>query len=179
MEKSAPKELGKEKGRLLILVSAFVIGLAAFGFLAWLTGRKLWPLDAVLAAFVMCCRLQRWGEKNVGWNDPSEKVDAQYSSKEISKRRLVYSVPGIVAGLAAVGILAWLNGEISWIFEAIMGGLGGYDVATQLGEKFKGLPTLNDLALARMREGMSPLDLKDRDKVPITLKAEGKVKAKR
>jgi hypothetical protein len=82
----------------------------------------------------------------------------------------MYSIPGIVIGFAIVGTAAWLQGETRWIFVAVMGSLGGYEVAIGFGQRFRGLETLDDLALVRMREGMSPLDLKDDDPVPATLK---------
>jgi hypothetical protein len=82
----------------------------------------------------------------------------------------LYSIPGISFGFAIVGIAAWLQGETRWIFDAVMGSLGGYEVAVGFGQGFRGLETLDDLALVRMREGMRPLDLKDDDPVPTTLK---------
>jgi hypothetical protein len=82
----------------------------------------------------------------------------------------MYSIPGIVIGFAIVGTAAWLQGETKWIFDALMGSLGGYEVAIGFGQSFRGLETPDDLALVRMREEMRPLDLKPDDPVPATLK---------
>jgi hypothetical protein len=82
----------------------------------------------------------------------------------------MYSIPGMLIGFAIVGIAAWLQGETRWILDAVMGSIGGYEVAVGFGQRFRGLETRDDLAVVRMREGMSPLDLKPDDPVPVTLK---------
>lgn len=157
---------------LLALVLGFIIGLALFGPVAWMQGQRLWIVDALLGGFVAALRLHRWAAKHFRWRRPetTEAINTTLSAAGIKKHRRMYSIPGIVIGFAAVGVAAWLQGETRWIFDAVMGGLGGYEVAIGFGQRFRGLETLDDLALVRMREGMSPLDLKDDDPVPATLK---------
>ena len=172
---------GVDMRRLATLVSAFVIGLGVVGLSSWLLGERLWVVHSLLGGYLSCVWLQRLGEKHFGWQtaDPNERVTANCSSAEIRKRRLAYSIPGIAIGIAAVGLTALFTGGPNWIFDAVMGGLGGYELGIGFGERFRGLPTLHDLAVVRLREEMSPLDLKAEDRVPVTLKTANEVKTKR
>ena len=167
--------------RLATLVFASVIGLGIFGLSSWLLGERLWVVHSLLGGYLSCVWLQRLGEKHFGWQtaESNEQVTASCSAAEIRKRRLAYSIPGIAIGIAAVGLTAWFTGGPNWVFDAVMGGLGGYELGIGFGERFRGLPTLHDLAVVRLREEMSPLDLKAEDRVPVTLKTAKEVKAKR
>jgi len=166
---------------LVALVSGFVIGLALFGPVAWLLGQRLWIVDALLGGFAAALHIHRWAAKHFGRDkaETTERVSTTHSTAAIKKHRRMYSIPGMLIGFAIVGIAAWLQGETGWIFEALMGSLGGYEVAVGFGQRLRGLETLDDLAQVRMREGMSPLDLKPDDPVPATLKTARERIAKR
>lgn len=157
---------------LVTLALGFAVGLAAFGPVAWLLGQRLWIVDALLGGFASALHIHRWANKHFGGYkaETMEPVNTTLSVAAIKKHRRMYSIPGIVIGFAAVGVAAWLQGETRWILDAVMGSLGGYEVAVGFGQRFRGLETLDDLALVRMREGMSPLDLKSDDPVPVSLK---------
>jgi len=159
---------------LIALGIGFTIGLGAFGAVTWLLGQRLWIVDALLGGFAVALHAHRWTAKHFRWcrAEITEAVNTTLTSAAIKQHRRVYSIPGIVIGFAAVGVAAWLQGETRWIFDALMGSLGGYEVAVGFGQRFRGLETLDDLALVRMREGMSPLDLTPDDPVPATLKTE-------
>ena len=172
---------GVDMRRLATLVSAFVIGLGVFGLSSWLLGERLWVVHSLLGGYLSCVWLQRFGEKHFGWHtaETNERVTSNSSASEIRKQRLAYSVPGVAIGIAAVGLTAWFTGGPNWVFDAVMGIVGGYELGIGFGERFRGLPTLHDLAVVRLREEMSPLDLKAEDRVPATLKTAKEVKAKR
>lgn len=163
-----------------ILVPAFVIVLGVFGFGSWLLGERLWPVHALLSGYLTWVWLQRWGEKHFGWQsaDLNEEANVTCGAAEIRKRRLAYSITGFAIGIAAVALPAWLMGEPHWIFDAVMGSVAGDEAVLGFGERFLGLSTLSDLGLARIREEMSPLDLKPDDRVPATLKTAKEVKTK-
>jgi hypothetical protein len=134
----------------------------------------MWIADTLLGGFISALHIHRWAAKHFRGpkTETTEPVKTTLSAAGIKKHRRMYSIPGIVIGFATVGITAWLQGETRWIFDALMGSLGGYEVAVGFGQRFRGLETLDDLALVRMREGMSPLDLTPDDPVPATLKTE-------
>jgi len=141
----------------------------------------LWIVDALLGGFAAALHIHRWAAKHFGGDktETTEPVNTTLSVTAIKKHRRMYSIPGIVIGFAIFGIAAWLQGETRWIFDALMGSIGGYEVAVGFGQRFRGLETLHDLALVRMREGMSPLDLKPDDPIPATLKTAGERIARR
>ena len=109
----------------------------------------------------------------------SERVKVPGSVEGIRRRRLAYAIPGIAIGLVAGGLAGSLAGGSNWIVDAVAGSFAGYELAIGLGERFRGLPNLNDLARVRMREEMSPLDLRNDDRVLVTLKTCKEVQAKR
>ena len=172
---------GFSANELVALVLGFIIGLAVFGPLAWLLGQRLWIVDALLGGFSSALHIHRWAAKHLGGDkaETMEAVSTTLSTAAIKKHRRMYSIPGIVIGFVAVGVAAWLQGETRWIWDAFMGSLGGYEVAVGFGQRFRGLETLDDLGLVRMRKGMSPLDLKPDDPVPVTLKSAGERIARR
>jgi hypothetical protein len=180
-ESTAPEtESSANRGRFGVLILGFAIGLSVFGLISWFLSHRFWLVDALLGGYLSCLWVQRLGEKRFGWRKAATSEDTGVLSvSEIKKRRLAYALPGMVIGFGAIVLTALLTGVSNWILDAAMAGLGGYEAATGLGERFRGLPTLNDLALVRLREGMSPLDLKSDDRVPVTLKTDKEVKATR
>jgi hypothetical protein len=108
----------------------------------------------------------------VKWAQSSTEAIPRAAAPDVITRRVAVLASGFVIGLGVFGVIYWL-------FDAVMGSLGGYETAIGLGVRFRGLPTLNDLALTRIREGMSPLDLKPDDRVPVTLKTPNEVRTKR
>jgi len=179
--KTPEPEPGLRARTLVTMLLGFIVGFGLVGFCSWFLGQRFWMIGALLGGLVSALRIHRWAAKHFGGNkaESSEPVNTTLSATAIKKHRHMYSIPGIVIGFAIVGIAAWLQGETRWIFDAVMGGLGGYEVAVGFGQRFRVLETLDDLALVRMREGMSPLDLKPGDPVPATLKTAGERTAKR
>ena len=91
-------------------------------------------------------------------------------SKEIRTGRLKYAIPGFVIGVVADVVIRWLLGAGFEALEALMAGLAAAGFALWYGERFSGLATADDLAVMKLREEMSPLDLESDRKVPATLK---------
>lgn len=114
--------------------------------------------------------LQRLLQKGFGWWPEAVQADGLERSAELRKRRMAYSISGTAIGIAVFGLTGWIMGESNWIVDAVMGGLGGHHTATAFGERFRGIATSSELALVRMRESMSPVDLKPGARVPVTLK---------
>jgi hypothetical protein len=101
------------------------------------------------------------------------------TSREINRRRLKYSLAGFAAG-GVVAILArWLFiGRVA-PYEAIMAGMIGAAVLLRYAQNRKSLPTEDEVAVIKMREEMSPLDLKGLRQVPTTLNTEQERKMRR
>jgi len=93
------------------------------------------------------------------------------TSKAISRKRLKYAIPSFVVGLGLAALIRWLLGGGFAALEALDFGLLAAAIALWMGEKFQGLPTDDDIGFLRLREEMSPLDLKSENEVPLTLKS--------
>ena len=157
--------------RLSALIAAFIMGLGVFATIFWSLGQPLLVVHSVVGGYMTSFWLQRLLQKQFGWwPEPVQADVLERSSAELRKRRMAYSISGTAIGIAVFGLTGWIMGGDIWILDAVMGGFGGYHLATTFGERFRGIATLNELALVRMRESMSPVDLKPGARVPVTLK---------
>jgi len=162
--------------RLTALLSAFVIGSILIGLGSWAVGERLWFLHSLGGGLLVSIWLQRWKEKHHKWPATTTETKGKefYSSAAIVKRRLSYSIPGMLVAAAMILIGAWLSGDRQWLFDIVIAALIGRETALSFGERFKGLTTLNDLALTRMREDMSPLGINP-SQIPLSLQPRKKV----
>ena len=100
------------------------------------------------------------------------------NSELIKRRRLWYGMIGFIIGLGMAVLIRWLIGGGFAVAEAVVAGLFGSSVAMAAGQTFRGLPTQDDLALTRLREEMSPMDLASEQAVPRTLRQRTRDKSR-
>ena len=172
-------ERGLKRRRLATLAGGFVTGIGLGSLSAWALGQTHWLGDALLGGIAGGLAWHRWAAKRFGWN----KVDASepepnLTAADIKRRRRVFSIFGLLIGVLVAGLIGWLQSDPVWFLHLFWGCLTGYEIGISFGEQFHNVPTLDDLGMVRMREEMSPLDLKRADSVPVTLNRPKKTSAK-
>lgn len=165
--------------RFITLFCAFIAGSSLVCLGSWLFGERLWFLHSFLGGSLSSMWVQGWMEKRHKWPSATpSKTEEMSSAAEIKKRRLKYSLLGVFITAAPFVMIELLTGDRRWVFDAVVAGLAGREIAIGFFERFRGLATLDDLALTRMREEMSPTDLTLNDAVPLTLSPRKEVEPK-
>ena len=80
-------------------------------------------------------------------------------STSIKRRRLFYAIPAYLIGFSIDVLMRWLIDGTFMFMEAFSAGCLAVVLALAFGERRRGLPTVDDLQEARLKENAAPLGL--------------------
>jgi hypothetical protein len=83
------------------------------------------------------------------------------SSVFIKQRRLFYAIPAFIVGFGIDTLVRWMISDSFMLVEAFSAGCASAALALVFGEMQRGLPTVDDLHTARLKEEAAPLGLAD------------------
>ena len=76
-----------------------------------------------------------------------------------------FAIPSFMVGFALAVLVRWVFSRSFMFYEAFMSGLGVAVLVLVFGEKRRGLPTVDDLHVAKLNEEATPLGLADIDSI--------------